>query len=51
MYHFVNNGLLLNNGDPLLFDELFRHYSKPLFYYTVKFVEDEAAKDIVQMYF
>lgn len=47
MYQFVKKGLL-NNGDSLLFDELFRHYSKPLFYYAVKFVEDEAAKDIVQ---
>lgn len=31
-----------------MFDELFRHYSKPLFYYAVKFVKEEAAKDIVQ---
>ena len=31
-----------------LFDDLFRQYSKPLFYYAVKFVDDEAARDIVQ---
>ncbi len=27
---------------------LFEHYSKALFYYALKFVDDEAAKDIVQ---
>ncbi len=27
---------------------LFTHYSKPLFYYALKFVDEEAAKDIVQ---
>jgi len=31
-----------------LFDELFRQYSKPLFYYAAKFVDDEVARDIVQ---
>jgi len=31
-----------------LFDELFSKYSKPLFYYAIKFVGDEVAKDIVQ---
>jgi len=31
-----------------LFDELFKQYSKPLFYYAAKFVDDEAARDIVQ---
>ncbi len=31
-----------------LFDEIFRQYSKPLFYYAAKFIEDEVAKDIVQ---
>lgn len=34
--------------NPELFDELFRQYSKPLFYYAAKFVDDEAARDIVQ---
>ncbi len=34
--------------DPLMFDELFRVYAKPLFYYAAKFVDDDAAKDIVQ---
>lgn len=31
-----------------LFDKLFIQYSKPLFYYASKFVDDEAARDIVQ---
>jgi RNA polymerase sigma-70 factor (ECF subfamily) len=43
-----NNGLLFAKGNPQLFDDLFRQYSKPLFYYAAKFVEDEVAKDIVQ---
>ncbi len=33
---------------PLLFEELFKVYAKPLFYYAAKFVDDDAAKDIVQ---
>lgn len=48
MYQFRNKGLPINNEDPQLFDELFKQYSKPLFYYAVKFVEDEVAQDIVQ---
>ncbi len=48
MYQFGNKGQFIHNEDPQLFDKLFRQYSKPLFYYAVKFVEDEAAKDIVQ---
>ena len=28
--------------------QLFRHYSKPLFYFALKFVDEEQAKDIVQ---
>ena len=48
MYQFRNKGLPVNNEDPQLFDELFKQYSKPLFYYAVKFVEDEVAQDIVQ---
>jgi RNA polymerase sigma-70 factor (ECF subfamily) len=43
-----NNGLLFDHGDPHFFDDLFRKYSKPLFYYAAKFVEDEVARDIVQ---
>ena len=31
-----------------LFDEIFRQYAKPLFYYAAKFVGDDIAKDIVQ---
>jgi len=30
------------------FDEIFRQYSKPLFYYASKFIDDEAARDVVQ---
>ena len=48
MYQFKNKGLLINNEDPQLFDELFRQYSRPLFYYAAKFVDDESARDIVQ---
>jgi len=38
----------LLNGNLEFFDEIFRQYSKPLFYYAAKFVEDEVARDIVQ---
>ncbi len=48
MYNDVNKGLIVNKETPQWFDEIFRHYSKPLFYYAVKFVDDEAAKDVVQ---
>lgn len=34
-----NNGLIFDHGDPHFFDDLFRKYSKPLFYYAAKFVE------------
>lgn len=30
------------------FEDIFMQYSKPLFYYAAKFVDDEAARDIVQ---
>jgi RNA polymerase sigma-70 factor (ECF subfamily) len=30
------------------FENIFRRYSMPLFYYAVKFVDDEEARDIVQ---
>jgi RNA polymerase sigma-70 factor (ECF subfamily) len=43
-----NKGLFIDIRDTHLFDELFRQYSKPLFYFAAKFVEDEVAKDIVQ---
>jgi RNA polymerase sigma-70 factor (ECF subfamily) len=43
---FIIGGLEMRN--PELFNELFKQYSKPLFYYAAKFVEDEAARDIVQ---
>jgi RNA polymerase sigma-70 factor, ECF subfamily len=48
MYQIGNKGLLINSKDSQLFEEHFRQYSMPLFYYAAKFVEDEAAKDIVQ---
>jgi len=48
MYKFGNKDLMFNKGNPQLFDELFRQYSRPLFYYASKFVENETAKDIVQ---
>lgn len=48
MFQIKNNGIGSDIRDPELFDEIFRHYSKPLFYYASKFVDDEAARDIVQ---
>ena len=48
MAQIGNTGSLWNNHNPELFDELFRQYSRPLFYYAAKFVDDEIARDIVQ---
>jgi RNA polymerase sigma-70 factor (ECF subfamily) len=48
MVQFANKDLLVNKRNPELFEELFNQYSKPLFYYAAKFVEEEAARDIVQ---
>jgi len=48
MVQIGNKGLFTNTRNPKLFDDLFRQYSKPLFYYAAKFVDDEAARDIVQ---
>jgi RNA polymerase sigma-70 factor (ECF subfamily) len=48
MYFLENKGLQINHKDNQWFEELFRRYSKPLFYYAAKFVEDEVARDIVQ---
>ena len=48
MVQFANKDLFVNKRNPELFEELFKQYSKPLFYYAAKFVEDEAARDIVQ---
>jgi len=48
MAQFGNKGLFTMNRNAQIFDEIFRQYSKPLFYYAAKFVADEAAKDIVQ---
>lgn len=48
MVQIGNKGLFASNRNPVLFDELFNQYSKPLFYYAAKFVDDEVARDIVQ---
>jgi len=48
MIQLGTKGLFLNNQNPEIFDELFKQYAKPLFYYAAKFVEDEIARDIVQ---
>lgn len=48
MVQFENKSLLITHRNHELFDELFKQYSKPLFYYAAKFVDDEAARDIVQ---
>lgn len=48
MVQFGNTGQFSSNSNPELFDDIFKQYSKPLFYYAAKFVDDEVAKDIVQ---
>lgn len=48
MAQIGNTGSLWNYHNPELFDELFRQYSRPLFYYAAKFVDDEIARNIVQ---
>jgi RNA polymerase sigma-70 factor (ECF subfamily) len=48
MFSTENKGLFLNKQNPELFDEIFRQYSRSLFYYAAKFVDDEVARDIVQ---
>lgn len=48
MPRILDKDFFVNHRHPELFDELFKQYSKPLFYYAAKFVEDEAARDIVQ---
>lgn len=45
---FEIKGSITRSVEDDFFDELFKLYSKPLFYYAAKFVDDEAAKDIVQ---
>ena len=39
---------IFDKGNPQFFEDLFRQYSKPLFYYAAKFVDNETARDIVQ---
>lgn len=48
MVQLGNKDMFAINRDPDWFDELFKQYSKPLFYYAAKFVDDEASRDIVQ---
>ena len=48
MLQFGSKGAIFDKGDPQFFDDLFLQYSKPLFYYAAKFVDNETAKDIVQ---
>ncbi len=48
MIQLRNKGLFSSTRNPELFDEIFRQYSKPLFYYAAKFVDDEVARDMVQ---
>lgn len=48
MAQLTNTDLLANKINNELFDEIFRQYAKPLFYYAAKFVGDDIAKDIVQ---
>jgi len=48
MITIANRAWATERANDGLFDEIFRQYSKPLFYYAAKFVDDEAARDIVQ---
>lgn len=48
MITIANRAWATEKANDELFDEIFRQYSKPLFYYAAKFVDDEAARDIVQ---
>lgn len=48
MITIANRAWATEKANDGLFDEIFRQYSKPLFYYAAKFVDDEAARDIVQ---
>jgi len=48
MNQFSNKGSTIDNCFPEAFESLFGQYSKPLFYYASKFVEEETARDIVQ---
>ncbi len=48
MVQITDKALLVGEISVKTFDEIFRHYAKPLFYYAAKFVGDDQAKDIVQ---
>lgn len=48
MVQLTKKVLGANEMNNELFDEMFRQYAKPLFYYAAKFVGDDIAKDIVQ---
>jgi RNA polymerase sigma-70 factor (ECF subfamily) len=45
---FSHTTTFLSGDGRLDISRLFSHYSKPLFYYALKFVDEESAKDIVQ---
>lgn len=48
MVQFRELGLFSERRNSEMFEDLFKQYSKPLFYYAAKFVDDEVARDIVQ---
>lgn len=48
MFQIENKGIGSNLQKPALFNEVFLHFSTPLFYYASKFVDQEVARDIVQ---
>ena len=48
MLRFGGKDPIFDKGNPQFFEDLFRQYSKPLFYYAAKFVDSETARDIVQ---
>lgn len=48
MFQIENKGIGSNLQKPELFNKVFLHYSRSLFYYASKFVDHEVARDIVQ---
>lgn len=48
MVQITDKALLVEEINIESFNEIFRQYAKPLFYYAAKFVGDDKAKDIVQ---
>jgi len=48
MAQTTEKGVRIEEINVELFDQVFRQYARPLFYYAAKFVDDDQAKDLVQ---